>query len=47
MNVKSLPTGFPVDEPFAPRYSPWDQRLCVAPDGDLFKVISAGTASPA
>ena len=28
-----------------PRYDPWDQRLCVVPDGDLFKAITAGTAS--
>ena len=26
-------------------YNPWDQRLCLVPDGDLFKAISAGTAS--
>ena len=26
-------------------YDPWDQRLCVVPDGDLFKAIKAGTAS--
>ena len=30
---------------FTPRYSPWDQRLCVVPDGDLFQVLSAGQAS--
>ena len=27
-----------------PRYNPWDQRLCLVPDGDLFDAISAGTA---
>ncbi len=28
-----------------PRYNPWDQRMCLVPDGDLFKAISAGSAS--
>lgn len=43
-NVKRLPAGYPVDEHFNPRYNPWDQRLCVVPDGDLFNAISAGEA---
>ena len=30
---------------FAPNYKPWDQRFCVAPDGDLFKSIKKGKAS--
>ncbi|HEX2552348.1 MAG TPA: NAD(P)/FAD-dependent oxidoreductase [Microvirga sp.] len=30
---------------FTPRYDPWDQRLCVAPDGDFFQALRAGTAS--
>ena len=29
---------------FTPKYSPWDQRLCVIPDGDLFRVLRQGTA---
>ena len=37
--------GYPVDEHFKPAYNPWDQRLCVVPDGDLFKAISDGHAS--
>jgi cation diffusion facilitator CzcD-associated flavoprotein CzcO len=32
---------------FTPSYNPWDQRLCLAPDGDLFVAIRAGTASVA
>jgi cation diffusion facilitator CzcD-associated flavoprotein CzcO len=32
---------------FDPAYNPWDQRLCLAPDGDLFAAIRAGTASVA
>ncbi|GAA4604917.1 hypothetical protein GCM10023107_69940 [Actinoplanes octamycinicus] len=34
-----------VDEHFRPPYNPWEQRLCVAPDGDLFWAIRAGDAS--
>ena len=30
---------------FTPRYNPWDQRLCLVPDGDLFKAIKEGRAS--
>lgn len=30
---------------FTPGYKPWDQRVCVVPDGDLFKAIRAGKAS--
>lgn len=45
INAGKLPKGYPVDEHFAPRYNPWDQRLCAVPDGDLFKAISNGSAS--
>lgn len=34
-----------VEKHFTPRYNPWDQRLCLVPDGDLFKSIRAGRAS--
>ncbi|WP_134733203.1 flavin-containing monooxygenase [Amycolatopsis nivea] len=44
-NLKRLPKGFDVDKHFNPPYDPWDQRLCLAPDGDFFDAISAGTAS--
>ncbi len=30
---------------FTPRYNPWDQRLCLVPDADLFASIKAGRAS--
>jgi len=30
---------------FAPRYRPWDQRLCLTPDGDLFRALRSGRAS--
>lgn len=45
LNRRALPPGYPVDRHFNPPYAPWDQRLCVVPDGDLFKAISAGKAS--
>ncbi|MFJ9390928.1 flavin-containing monooxygenase [Nocardioides sp. NPDC101246] len=44
-NLKRLPEGFDVDKHFNPPYNPWDQRLCLAPDGDFFDVIKAGDAS--
>ncbi|HEY0449829.1 NAD(P)/FAD-dependent oxidoreductase [Actinophytocola sp.] len=42
---KLLPAGYDVDTHFAPRYNPWDQRLCFVPDGDLFKAVTSGRAS--
>jgi monooxygenase len=30
---------------FTPQYNPWDQRLCLAPDADIFRAIRAGRAS--
>ncbi len=40
-----LPEGYDVDTHFTPHYDPWDQRLCLVPDGDLFKAIKSGSAS--
>jgi cation diffusion facilitator CzcD-associated flavoprotein CzcO len=42
---RQLPKGYDLDTHFTPRYDPWDQRLCLVPNGDLFKAISAGRAS--
>ena len=42
---KQLPPGYDIDTHFKPRYGPWDQRLCLVPDGDLFDAIWAGRAS--
>jgi cyclohexanone monooxygenase len=36
---------FDVDTHFNPRYNPWDQRMCLVPDGDLFREIREGRAS--
>jgi cation diffusion facilitator CzcD-associated flavoprotein CzcO len=41
---KSLPPGYDVDTHFKPRYQPWDQRICIVPDADLFKVLRDGRA---
>jgi len=41
---RELPAGYDVDTHFTPRYDPWDQRLCVVPDGDLFRAIRDGSA---
>jgi cation diffusion facilitator CzcD-associated flavoprotein CzcO len=47
INAKMLPEGYPVDEHFNPPYGPWDQRMCIVPDGDLFRAIRSGKASVA
>ncbi|MCB1291959.1 NAD(P)/FAD-dependent oxidoreductase [Mycolicibacterium sp.] len=41
-NTKQLPAGYPVDRDFKPRYNPWDQRMCLVADGDVFTEISKG-----
>ncbi len=40
-----LPEGYDIDTHFTPTYDPWDQRLCAARDGDLFRSIRKGDAS--
>jgi len=42
---KALPAGYDVDTHYNPSYDPWDQRVCLVPDGDLFKAISKGQAT--
>jgi cation diffusion facilitator CzcD-associated flavoprotein CzcO len=42
---EALGPAYPIDPHFRPRYNPWDQRLCLVPDEDLFKALKAGTAS--
>jgi cation diffusion facilitator CzcD-associated flavoprotein CzcO len=41
---RALPPGYDIDTHFKPRYNPWDQRLCLVPDGDLFEAIREGSA---
>jgi cation diffusion facilitator CzcD-associated flavoprotein CzcO len=40
-----LPAGVDVDPHFTPTYDPWDQRMCLVPDGDLFVALGSGRAS--
>lgn len=40
-----LPDGFDVERHFSPSYRPWQQRIAVVPDGDLFAAIREGRAS--
>jgi len=42
---RGLPAGYDIDKHFTPRYNPWDQRMCLVPNGDLFATISAGRAT--
>jgi monooxygenase len=39
---KSLGPDYDVDKHFTPKYNPWDQRLCLIPNDDLFETIKAG-----
>ncbi|NLY93280.1 MAG: NAD(P)/FAD-dependent oxidoreductase [Myxococcales bacterium] len=41
---KRLGDTVDVDTHFTPRYDPWDQRVCLVPDGDLFKAVKQGRA---
>nr|WP_296063535.1 NAD(P)/FAD-dependent oxidoreductase [uncultured Actinoplanes sp.] len=43
--VQQLPPGVAVERDFTPAYAPWDQRLCVVPDGDLFAAMREDRAS--
>ena len=40
--AKRLPDGYDVDTHFTPAYEPWDQRMCLVPDGDFFAAIKSG-----
>jgi cation diffusion facilitator CzcD-associated flavoprotein CzcO len=42
--ISNLPEGYDVDTHFKPRYNPWDQRLCLIPDADLYIAIGDGRA---
>jgi monooxygenase len=43
--AQQLPADYDIDAHFSPTYDPWDQRLCLVPDGDLFKAIGDGSVS--
>jgi monooxygenase len=42
---EALGPDYDVDTHFTPSYNPWDQRLCLVPNGDLFTSIKDGSAS--
>ncbi len=42
---RALPPGYDIDTHFNPHYAPWDQRMCLIPDGDLFEAIRDGRVS--
>ena len=41
----ALGPDYDVKKHFTPRYNPWEQRLCLVPDGDLFEAIKSSKAS--
>jgi monooxygenase len=41
---RQLPEGYDVEKHFGPHYNPWEQRLCLVPNGDLFRAIRKGKA---
>jgi monooxygenase len=43
-NERMLPPGYDIDTHFKPSYNPWDQRMCLVPNGDLFESIRSGEA---
>ncbi len=43
--LAQLPEGYDVDTHFTPRYNPWDQRMCLVPDANLFRTIREGKVS--
>ncbi|OQE15252.1 hypothetical protein PENSTE_c029G05524 [Penicillium steckii] len=43
--AKLLPSGMNLEPDFVPLYDPWEQRLCLAPDGDFFTSMKSGKAS--
>jgi cation diffusion facilitator CzcD-associated flavoprotein CzcO len=42
---RELGKAFDISKHFTPSYNPWDQRLCLVPNGDLFNAINAGRAA--
>jgi monooxygenase len=43
--LRHVPDAADVDTHFKPNYDPWDQRICLVPDGDFFKALRSGRAS--
>ncbi|KAI9700950.1 MAG: hypothetical protein M1820_006595 [Bogoriella megaspora] len=47
MTTRQLPKTIPHDPHFEPSYNPWEQRLCVCPNGDFYKCLRSGKADVA
>ncbi len=43
--AKELPPGCDIEKHFSPTYDPWDQRICLVPDSDMFREMKAGRVS--
>jgi cation diffusion facilitator CzcD-associated flavoprotein CzcO len=43
--ARELPPEVDLDVHFQPRYAPWDQRVCLVPDSDLFRAMKGGRVS--
>ena len=43
--LRQVPSDLDVDTHFKPRYNPWDQRMCVCPDGDFFSALRSDQAT--
>ena len=43
--MRNLPANVPHDPHFVPTYNPWDQRLCLAPNGDFYAALGEGKSS--
>jgi cation diffusion facilitator CzcD-associated flavoprotein CzcO len=42
--ISQIPETVPYSPHFEPTYNPWEQRLCICPDGDFFKCLHKGNA---
>jgi len=42
---EALGPNYDIETHFTPKYNPWEQRMCLVPNGDFFNAINAGKAS--
>jgi monooxygenase len=42
---EEMGANYDIEKHFTPRYNPWEQRLCLVPDSDLFKALKSEKAS--
>ena len=43
--AKQLPKDMALDPDFTPKYNPWQQRMCLCPDGDFYECLRSGKGS--